>query len=104
MSPEKEEMEIQKLTGRVIPRQKGEHLARMHEVARWLAEGKGQVCDHKGGGMVERNFTVSDGLKYQVFESFDYCGSIVIKKWDDTEWHEPTLEYMGLIDKKRGRA
>jgi hypothetical protein len=23
---------------------------------------------------------------------------IKVRKWDDTEWHEPTVEYMGLED------
>ena len=91
---EKEEMEIQKLTGKIIPRQKGEHLARMHELAEWLAKGNGQVCDYRGAGVVDRSCSVSDGIRYQIFESFDYCGSLVIKKWGDTEWHEPTREYM----------
>ena len=91
---EKEEMEIQKLTGEIVCRKKGEHLARMHEVARWLAEGNGQVCDSKGGGVVSRDCVVSDGIKYQIFESFDFCGSLVIKKWEDSQWHEPTLEYI----------
>lgn len=91
---EKDEIDIQKLTGAIVWRKKGEHLARMHEVARWLAEGNGQVCDSRGGDVVSRDCFVSDGIKYQIFESFDFCGTLVIKKWEDSQWHEPTLEYI----------
>ena len=94
MTPEKEEREIQKLTGKIVCRKKGEHLAKVYQVARWLAEGKGQICDSRGGGVVDRTATVKTCLAYQIFESFDFCGSLVIKKWDDYTWHEPTLEYM----------
>lgn len=91
-----QEKEIQKMCGKVIFAKKGEHLAMMHELAKWLAQGNGQVCDYGGGGVVSKDCLVSDGIKYQIFESFDYCGSLVIKKWGDKKWHEPTLEYMGL--------
>ena len=25
--------------------------------------------------------------------------SFTVRKWDDTEWHKPTREYIGLEDK-----
>lgn len=25
--------------------------------------------------------------------------SIVVRKWSDTEWHKPTIDYMGLLVK-----
>lgn len=50
MTPEKEEKRILELTGKIIYRKKGEHLAKIHQVARWLAEGNGQLCESRGGG------------------------------------------------------
>lgn len=69
-------------------------LATNRELARWLAEGNGEV--------------MSCGNVSEVLSSFSYdstaanepiAGKFIVRKWDDTEWHEPSREYLGLEDK-----
>ncbi len=58
--------EIQKMCGKVIFAKKGEHLAMMHELAKWLAQGNGQVCDCRGVGLCRRTvlFLMELSIKY----------------------------------------
>lgn len=58
------------------------------ELARWLAEGHGEV---KGTNYVCTN------LSYAI--NCDIPKIFSVRKWDDTEWHKPTREYLGLEDK-----
>lgn len=62
------------------------------ELAKWLALGNGQ-------------YQVSGGIRiwtehpYDIGQDDDACSKFIkVRKWDDTEWHEPTLEYLGLED------
>ena len=61
------------------------------ELAKWLAQGNGQVCKNHAAytdfcyGHENEQKSVDDVLK--------------VRKWDDTEWHDPDVEYMGLEDK-----
>jgi hypothetical protein len=66
------------------------------ELARWLAQGNGEYTNPK-----------SD--YYNNYSSFSYeeCdkdneiyANFKVRKWDDTEWHEPTVDYMGLEEVK----
>ena len=63
------------------------------EVARWCATGNGLVYD-----------TVRDkidtGIMFKPFEGDEpIMDSIKVRKWPDTDWHEPTVDYMGIDDK-----
>ena len=91
----RENSRIAKMTGEVVWAGEKEHCATVEQVARWLAEGRGLGCFSRGG-IVERDSNVFAGFQYQIFESFDFPGTMVIRKWDDYKWHEPTLEYMGI--------
>lgn len=68
-----------------------EVLATNRELARWLAGGKGEarvvknVFIHWTYGEIEANENVGDHVS--------------VRKWYDTEWHEPSREYLGLEDK-----
>ena len=89
-------------TGKIVWAKKGEHLATLWDVALWLAEGNGLAADAKGCREVTKDTVVSNRISFSIFESADYCGSLVIRKWGDKEkWHEPTLEYMDLIKNKK---
>jgi hypothetical protein len=66
------------------------------ELARWLAQGNGEYTNLK-----------SD--YYNNYSSFSYeeCdkdneiyANFKVRKWDDTEWHEPTVDYIRLEDVK----
>jgi len=42
-----------------------------------------------------------DGFTEQHGAENDYPKhSLLVRKWDDTEWHEPTAAYMGLPEDK----
>ena len=61
------------------------------ELARWLANGNGEV---------KSAFTVySNWNYYNDQENNPIKDSLLVRKWDDTEWHKPTREYLGLEDK-----
>lgn len=60
------------------------------ELAKWLVLGNGQ-------------YRVSGGIRiwtehpYDIGQDDDACSKFIkVRKWDDKEWHEPTLEYLGL--------
>lgn len=62
------------------------------EIAKWLAQGSGQ-------------YKVSGGIRiwtdhpYNIGQDDDACSKFIkVRKWDDTEWREPTREYLGLED------
>ena len=62
------------------------------ELAKWLALGNGQ-------------YQVSGGIRiwtehpYDIGQDDDTCSKFIkVRKWCDKEWHEPTLEYLGLKD------
>lgn len=62
------------------------------ELAKWIVLGNGQ-CQVSGGRIWTEHH-------YDIGQDDDACPKfILVRKWDDTEWHEPTLEYLGLEDK-----
>lgn len=64
------------------------------ELARWLAEGNGEL---------RFDTTISNCSTYLCYPPNEENNPIrlqfLIRKWDDTEWHKPTREYLGLEDK-----
>ena len=71
-----------------------EVLATNRELARWLAEGNGEM--RKDTCMA----TAYSFLSYDnSLANNPVCAYIEVRKWDDTEWHKPTREYLGLEDK-----
>ena len=60
------------------------------ELARWLANGNGEV---------KSAFTVYANLNYYPdSENKSIPNYFSVRKWDDTEWRKPTREYLGLED------
>ena len=60
------------------------------ELARWLSEGNGEVMWSK---TVCSNWNYSNDDENEALDE-----SFTVRKWDDTEWHKPTREYLGLED------
>ena len=61
------------------------------ELARWLAEGNGEV---------KWSNTVCTNWNYLIDNENEFLSeNFSVRKWDDTEWHNPTREYLGLEDK-----
>lgn len=59
------------------------------ELARWLAEGKGQFLNSANWIYAEFDYSKSKD-NCLVFEGFK------VRKWNDEDWHEPTKEYLEL--------
>lgn len=73
-----------------IPEELKNHVTR-RELARWLAQGNGEVKDG--------NVVYSDWDYFVENENEAVNNGLVVRTWDDTEWHNPTREYLGLDDK-----
>lgn len=71
-----------------------EVLATNRELARWLAEGNGEM-------MLCGNVpSVRSSLSYdRTAENKPVAGKIIVRKWIETDWRLPTREYLGLEDK-----
>lgn len=74
-----------------IPKVTGLELVTYRELARWLAEGNGSVMLSKS---VFSNWNYSNDDENKALDK-----RLTVRKWDDTEWHKPTREYLGLEDK-----
>ncbi len=60
------------------------------ELARWLAEGKGQY---------RMILTTASSFTYaNEDENKSVNELLAVRKWSDTEWHKPTREYLGSED------
>ena len=60
------------------------------ELSRWLAQGNGEYRDTCiARTLCTANFTYAINKCDNTLEPF-----IEVRKWNDTEWHEPTVEYL----------
>lgn len=74
-----------------IPKKPAPRRATNRELAKWLAQGNGEIF------LEGTNFAVSTQHVYSRGIEDELCGEhYVVRKWDDTEWHEPDVAYMGL--------
>ena len=76
-----------------IPEVNESKLVTYRELARWLAKGNGEV---KNAGTICPNWNYYD--YYDDEENKPVKDSLLVREWDDTEWHKPTREYLGLED------
>lgn len=62
------------------------------ELAKWLAQGHGEWGISKFGVVekAEIGWFYDTGYEKQTLQS-----ELRVRKWEDTEWHEPTIDYMG---------
>ena len=73
-----------------IPKVTESELVTYRELARWLAEGNGEVM---WANNVLSNWNYSTDEESKALDE-----SLFVRKWDDPEWHKPTREYLGLED------
>lgn len=66
-------------------------LATYRELARWLAEGKGQFLRKNRTKFIYTDIFYDDAMADDPVEE-----AILVRKWDDTGWRKPTREYLGL--------
>lgn len=73
-----------------IPEEPKARRATNRELAMWLAQGNGEQFE--GGCVIHRHSYLPDNTNKEVGDGF------IVRKWDDTDWHEPTVDYMGIED------
>jgi len=80
-----------------IPEEPKPRRATNRELAKWLAQGKGEWGISKCGVIdkAEIGWFYDTGYENQTLQSV-----LRVRKWDDAEWHEPTVDYMGIEDKQ----
>lgn len=66
-------------------------LATYLEFSRWLSQGKGQVHTESNGGKIDTTIIYDDLL-----DNAPVRKGLKARKWGDTEWHEPTVDYIGI--------
>lgn len=73
-----------------IPKKPAPRRATNRELAKWLAQGNGEV-------KYALQYAVKIHIEYGTTSDNAPCHeSFRIRRWNDTEWHEPDVEYMGL--------
>ena len=76
-----------------IPEEPKPRRATNRDLAKWLAQGNGEWTDVSEYTMSTRNYPAQ-------YENEPLPIKIKIRKWDDNDWHDPTIDYMGLeVDK-----
>lgn len=60
------------------------------ELSKWLAQGNGELL-REGSSEATTSFEYSLDYKDSAVGDFNY-----VRKWKDTYWREPTVDYMGL--------
>lgn len=75
--------------GAEIPEEPKPRRATNRELAEWLAKGNGQKSGNKGIACVSYSYG-------HLADDCEIEKNVVVRKWEDNEWHEPTVDYMGL--------
>ena len=61
------------------------------EFSRWLAQGNGQVHTDTDGGNFDTAILYDDKC-----DDTPVRDGLEARKWGDTEWHVPTIDYLGI--------
>ena len=66
-------------------------LATVIQLAEWVS---------KGFGLIKRDGYITNFISFLDDDENSPASNVsLVRKWDDTEWHKPTREYLGLEDK-----
>lgn len=60
------------------------------ELARWLAQGNGEIASNREGD----DHTIAGYFYLIGRENKEVRSNIQVRKWSDTEWHEPMVDYL----------
>ena len=73
-----------------IPKEPKPRRATNRELSKWLAKGHGEYTNTL--------FTASYSTYTYLFDSeeSEVSYNILVRKWDDVGWHEPTVDYMDI--------
>lgn len=81
--------------GAFIPKKPAPRRATNRELAKWLAQGNGEWCNCIGDSS-----RAAIEWWYDQGHSETKANNVFVRKWDDTEWHSPDVEYMGITEVK----
>ena len=63
-------------------------LATVLQFAKWVAT---------GNGLLKRGCCITNYVSFdEIYENIPVSDNVLVRKWCDKEWHEPTREYLGL--------
>ena len=81
----------------LLPEKPAPRMATNRELTKWLAQGNGEWGISKFGVIekAEIGWFYDTGYEKQTLQS-----ELRVRKWDDTEWHEPTVDYLGIEEKE----
>lgn len=80
-----------------IPEEPKPRRATNRELSKWLAQGHGECGDPFGYDDLSKANFVSSSYTYGNTESVLAVPTCVkVRKWEDADWHEPTVDYMGI--------
>lgn len=68
------------------------------ELAKWLAQGNGECYYFPDNGRWKSS--CFNELRYTDDESDKVVHNVMVRKWDENEWHVPTADYLGLENNK----
>lgn len=74
-----------------IPEEPKPRRATNRELSKWLAKGHGEYTNTE--------CSASSYITYAYLfdsEKSEVSYNILVRKWDDVGWHEPTVDYMGI--------
>ena len=75
----------------LLPEKPAPRRATNLEFSRWLANGNGQIHTDNDGGFIDTAIIYGDKLDNELVRD-----GLMARKWGDTEFHEPTIDYMGI--------
>ena len=61
------------------------------EFSRWLSQGNGQVHTDSNGGRLDTAILYDDKC-----DDTPVRYGLMARKWGDKDWHEPTIDYLGI--------
>lgn len=80
-----------------IPKKPAPRRATNRELAKWLAQGNGEAMKDIEDAMNNTEWYANTAWEYSHNMSKEPVSDCVkVRKWEDTEWHEPDVEYMDL--------
>lgn len=71
-----------------IPEEPKPRRATNRELSKWLAQGHGEYTSYQTSYITYAYLL--DSAESEVREN------ILVRKWEDADWHEPTVDYMGI--------
>ena len=68
------------------------------EIAHWLAYGNGEACYFNKVTLTDcfTEFRYHPDYADDLISANSTGSRLMLRKWSDTEWHEPTIDYLGL--------